>query len=628
LPECFTDADCIDADPCTTDACVIGQCEHDPVANGGACSDGIACTAFDTCNLGVCTGQDHCPPSKFCNHDSGACEVPAGDPDADGLVGAADPCAFDTRNWCFGPLAVDTATGRGIRVNANVSTAECSGVKVDCAGDTWFGDFGYSSAQSAATCNLGGGGEGCVITGVAELFGCEDETTEDLFQCEHSDRPAAPELSYTFAVPDGRYLVNLFFANTYTGTTAAGARKFDIRIEGALVYDDFDQVVAAGGSGIAVLRSAVVTVSDGNGLRIEFGHVTENPSVKAIEIFAEAPLTTTTLPPTTTLGQTTTTTESGTTTTLVPECAANADCVDADQCTSDVCAAGQCLNNAAPNGTPCNDGIACTGPDVCTGTVCAGSSSCAAGHTCNLTTGQCVPSGDPDRDGMSGPADPCPFDPRNACFGPAAVDAIAGHAIRVNANVSNAECSGAKTDCAGDTWFGDFGYSSAQSAATCNLAGGGEACVIGGIVDLFGCEDETTEDLFQCEHSDKPAAPELSYSFAVTNGQYLVNLFFANTYTGTATAGARKFDVHIEGQLVLDDFDQVAAAGGSGIAVVRSAIVEVADSNGLQILFGHVVENPSIKAIEVLSAPANPSMWADSFAVSTTCSSTSSTTEP
>jgi hypothetical protein len=61
------------------------------------------------------------------------------------------------------------------------------------------------------------------------------------------------------------------------------------------------------------------------------------------------------------------------------------------------------------------------------------------------------------------------------------------------------------------------------------------------------------------------------------------------------------FDVEIEGVLVLDDFDQVAAAGGSGRAVNRSIPVEVTAGEGLQIEFFPVKDNPAIKGIEVLA---------------------------
>jgi hypothetical protein len=62
------------------------------------------------------------------------------------------------------------------------------------------------------------------------------------------------------------------------------------------------------------------------------------------------------------------------------------------------------------------------------------------------------------------------------------------------------------------------------------------------------------------------------------------------------------FDVLAENATVLDDFDQVAAAGGDRTAVVRSVITAVADGS-LDLEFRHGVQNPAIKAIEVLSLP-------------------------
>jgi len=47
---CGTNADCVDADGCTIDSCVGGQCRHDVLT----CSDPDACT-IDACINGACT---------------------------------------------------------------------------------------------------------------------------------------------------------------------------------------------------------------------------------------------------------------------------------------------------------------------------------------------------------------------------------------------------------------------------------------------------------------------------------------------------------------------------------------------------------------------------------------------
>ena len=286
----------------------------------------------------------------------------AQDADLDGLLDAVDPCPSEARNLCFGPVAVDGFTGNAIRLNASASSAgECSGTKTDCNGNVWLADFGFNQSGNAFACNLGGGGEGCVISGIPTLFGCDSESTEDLFQCEHWDPSDAPELSYTFDVPYGDYVVNLFFANTYSGTTQPDDRVFDILVNGSVVYDDFDQVAAAGGSGIALVRSAQVTVSGGAGLTIAFGHVVENPALKAIEVLADA----------------------------TPGCDVAADCDDGNACTDDVCNGGVCQNSL--NTAACDDGIACTSGDACSAGVCAGANACGPGESCNTGTGLCEP---------------------------------------------------------------------------------------------------------------------------------------------------------------------------------------------------------------------------------------------
>ena len=213
--------------------------------------------------------------------------LPGNDTDNDGLPNVDDPCPTEPRNLCVGAVAVDGVTGDDIRLNAGVSGAMACGAKVDCNGDTWNADFGYNQAASATSCTDGG----CPISNVSAIFGCTDEPTQDLFRCEHWDAAAAPELEYSFDVPDGTYVVNLFFANTFPGTSTVGSRTIDIIVEGEVAYAAFDQIAAAGGlTQAAVVRSAMVAVEDGNGLQLSLGHVVENPSIKAIEVLVvEAP---------------------------------------------------------------------------------------------------------------------------------------------------------------------------------------------------------------------------------------------------------------------------------------------------------------------------------------------------
>jgi hypothetical protein len=211
--------------------------------------------------------------------------MPAGaDADNDGLLDADDPCPSDAMNTCYGDVAFDRTIERDVRINADSrSDHACAGNRVDCRGNTWyFDDWGWNIPNFGAPCQL----DDCNLGGVETIFGCDDEMTQDLFRCEHWNSPATADLTYSFDVPDGQYLVNLLFANTWPDTAAIGSRVFSITMEEAVVYPAFDQVLAAGGSGIGVVRSAIVNVTDGDGLLIEFGRITENPSIKGLEVLA------------------------------------------------------------------------------------------------------------------------------------------------------------------------------------------------------------------------------------------------------------------------------------------------------------------------------------------------------
>ncbi len=213
--------------------------------------------------------------------------LPPGDDDNDGLENGEDPCPDETLNRCAGTIATDTLSGREIRINAinpNDANYPCRGQRIDCNGAVWDADFGYNHQSAAFQCNLGG--DGCAIQGLEEIFGCRDENTADIFRCEHFGPTSLSNLTYSFGVPDGSYIVNLLFGNVYNLTVAVGSRVFDVAIESALVLDDLDQVIAAGASGRAVARSILVEVTDGDGIQIEFLPGVQNPSVKGIEILS------------------------------------------------------------------------------------------------------------------------------------------------------------------------------------------------------------------------------------------------------------------------------------------------------------------------------------------------------
>jgi hypothetical protein len=113
----------------------------------------------------------------------------------------------------------------------------------------------------------------------------------------------------------------------------------------------------------------------------------------------------------------------------------------------------------------------------------------------------------------------------------------------------------------------------------------------------------TPAALFQTERWDPNTAAPMQWDIPVEPGSYQVRLYFAEIFSGAQSVGARKFDVSIEGTLVLNDYDVYAKVGGFK-GVVETFNVN-SDGN-LDIDFGHVIDNPAIKAIAVIPAASAP----------------------
>ena len=108
----------------------------------------------------------------------------------------------------------------------------------------------------------------------------------------------------------------------------------------------------------------------------------------------------------------------------------------------------------------------------------------------------------------------------------------------------------------------------------------------------------TPMSVFQTGRYDPVGKTDMTWSFPVSPGQYTVKLFFAETYF--TSAGSRVFNVAINNQTVLSNFD-VYAAVGANKGLVKSFSVN-ATGNAVQILFTHVVQNPDVRAVEIDSA--------------------------
>jgi hypothetical protein len=104
-----------------------------------------------------------------------------------------------------------------------------------------------------------------------------------IYQSEHYGMD-----SFSWKLPNGKYRVKLFFAETYDGITGPGDRVFSFNVQGQ-DFKDFDVWKLAGGPQLPYVVTTDVTVGDGQ-LLIKFTPNVENPQVNGIEIIPLAPL--------------------------------------------------------------------------------------------------------------------------------------------------------------------------------------------------------------------------------------------------------------------------------------------------------------------------------------------------
>jgi len=135
-----------------------------------------------------------------------------------------------------------------------------------------------------------------------------------------------------------------------------------------------------------------------------------------------------------------------------------------------------------------------------------------------------------------------------------------------------------------------------------------DACYVGGntystaaTIDLGGLTDPAPEAVYR---SERWASPSFTYTFPglVAGAPYNVKLHFAEIYF--TSAGRRRFNVAINGTLVLSEFDIVAVAGAANKGVIRSFH---ADADGAGQIVIHYsagsVDNPKSSGIQVQPLP-------------------------
>lgn len=114
----------------------------------------------------------------------------------------------------------------------------------------------------------------------------------------------------------------------------------------------------------------------------------------------------------------------------------------------------------------------------------------------------------------------------------------------------------------------------------------------------------TPQEIFSTERWDPSGDPQMAWDFPVTAGVPLqVRLYFSNGYGGTSQPGQRVFDVAVDGNTVLDNYDIVV---DTGHMVGTMKAFNVVSDGTVDIDFSHVQENPLINGIEIVRTDITP----------------------
>jgi len=144
-----------------------------------------------------------------------------------------------------------------IRINAGAFT-----VLNDSEGNVWLPDHGFE------------GGEVVERDPSTQIIGAKDPR---IFLTEHYSME-----SFSYNVPNGKYLLKLYFAETYEGITGPGDRVFSFNVQGK-EFKHFDIWVKAGGPNRVYVETVPVEVTS-RFIKVIFTPEVQNPAINAIEI--------------------------------------------------------------------------------------------------------------------------------------------------------------------------------------------------------------------------------------------------------------------------------------------------------------------------------------------------------
>ena len=520
------------------------------------------------------------------------------------------------------------------RVNANAATI--AALPDDPYGSTlaWVGT-GAAGAQSGAqggldfAVNIGNISTHNITGRDADL---PDYVPQALFAQERWDLPANPVMTYSFGggeLADGAYTVNLFVGNGFDGTSEVGERVFDIDIEGQDAFTGVD-LVALFGHQIGGMLSWTGQVTDGT-IDIAWLHDVENPLINGIEILAGA---------------------------QAPQ-QPTIDILGGDRIVGE--GDGQVFvsiitSETVPVGSSVTFIYVIEGVSAFQGSDYEpGESLSGAGAGSSFTGSATIQGGSSDfqipidilQDLTPESAESFTLSITSVSPGYAIGDGVATITIEDDDTVTNpgevlyrVNAGGPKIVVGADDatdpsdpdldWGGDAGLFGAAGNSPYLTALPGDVNTIynngagssypGTVTTTSGSVPAGTPlTLFDSERGDRgDAAPTMQWQFDVATDHGLapgdsveVRLYLAEIFSGVTAAGQRVFDVAVDGVVPteFDDIDVFAEAGAGNVGIMRSFVATVDADGVLDLEFLNGVENPAIKAIEIIAvddAPAVP----------------------
>lgn len=146
-----------------------------------------------------------------------------------------------------------------IRIKAGKTTP----VK-DADGNVWLADQGFEGGETIERPDLQ----------------IDNTKSPDIYRAERYSMN-----SFSWPVPNGKYLVKLHFAETFEGINGPGERVFSFNVQGH-EFSDFDVWVKAGGPRRAYVETVGTEATNGI-IKITFAPKVENPQINGIEILPQ-----------------------------------------------------------------------------------------------------------------------------------------------------------------------------------------------------------------------------------------------------------------------------------------------------------------------------------------------------